>query len=88
MTLDENIRQLRDSLTVTSAQALRHETRLKEHQQWLEDNEMAYTRLRIAIGEVVAVQLVTEQKLQRLGDKLEGLIDALRTGRANGHPQP
>ena len=40
MTLEENIQQLRESLTVTSAQTLRHETRLKEHRQWLEDCEM------------------------------------------------
>jgi hypothetical protein len=41
MTLEENIQRLRDSLTVTSAQTLRHETRLKEHQEWLEANELA-----------------------------------------------
>jgi hypothetical protein len=42
MTLEENIQQLRDSLTVTSAQVLRHETRLKEHQQWLEQMELSF----------------------------------------------
>jgi len=36
VTLEENIQQLRDSLVVTSAQTLRHETRVKEHQQWLD----------------------------------------------------
>ena len=35
MSLEENIRQLRDSLTVTSAQTLRHETLLKDHAEWL-----------------------------------------------------
>jgi hypothetical protein len=35
MSLEENIRQLRDSLTVTSAQTLRRETLLKDHAEWL-----------------------------------------------------
>ena len=54
MTLEENIRELRESLIVTSAQTLRHETRLKEHQQWLEDNELAYARHRIMMAEIDA----------------------------------
>src|ERR1700678_1075578 len=45
VTLEENIQQLRDSLVVTSAQTLRHETRIKEHQQWLEQMELAFARM-------------------------------------------
>jgi chromosome segregation ATPase len=45
VTLEENIQQLRDSLAVTSAQTLRHETRIKEHQQWLEQMELAFARM-------------------------------------------
>jgi hypothetical protein len=45
VTLEENIQQLRDSLAVTSAQTLRHETRVKEHQQWLEQMELAFARM-------------------------------------------
>jgi|HubBroStandDraft_2_1064218.scaffolds.fasta_scaffold600151_2 hypothetical protein len=45
MTLEENIQQLRESLAVTSAQTLRHETRIKEHQQWLEQMELAFARM-------------------------------------------
>lgn len=84
MSLEENIQQLRDSLTVTSAQTLRHETRIKEHQQWQEDMELAFARMAKAHAEfdenmtrIAAAQLVTEEKLH-------GLIDALRRG-TNGH---
>ena len=48
MTLEENIQQLRDSLAVTSAQTLRHETRIKEHQQWLEQMELAFARMAVS----------------------------------------
>jgi len=46
VTLEENIQQLRDSLSVTSAQTLRHETRIKEHQQWLEQMEIAFASVK------------------------------------------
>jgi hypothetical protein len=39
MSLEENIQKLRDSLTVTSAQALRHETLLKDHAEWLQAHD-------------------------------------------------
>jgi hypothetical protein len=45
MTLEENIRELRDGLTVTSAQTLLHERRLKDHQQWMEDMDRAFARM-------------------------------------------
>jgi hypothetical protein len=41
MTLDENINKLRESLTVTSAQALRHEAMLKDHAEWLQAHDKA-----------------------------------------------
>ena len=82
---------MRDSPTVTSAQTLRHETRLKEHQQWVEDMERAFARMAARdeihsarmeeldekITRIAVAQLLTEEKLQ-------GLIDALRRG-SNGH---
>ena len=66
MTLEENIRELRESLIVTSAQALRHETRLKEHQQWLEDNEMAYARHRAMLVEHVAMMTEIDANMERV----------------------
>jgi hypothetical protein len=91
MSLEENIQQLRDALAVASAMTLRHETRVKEHQQWLEEMELAFARMakqdeihaeRMSefdhkMTQVAAAQLLTEEKLQ-------GLIDALRRG-SNRH---
>ena len=91
MTLEENIQQLRDSLTVTSAQTLRHETRLKEHQQWLEDNEAAFAKHRAAMVEldenitrIAAAQLVNEEGLADLKKAMSSFLDGLRLG-GNGH---
>lgn len=91
MTLEENIQQLRDYLTVTSAQTLRHETRLKEHQQWLEDCEMVLGKILLAqketdenITRLSAAQLVTEEGLAELQKKVDHFLDGLRRG-GNGH---
>lgn len=91
MTLEENIQQLRDSLTVTSAMALRQETRIKEHQQWLEDNELAYAKHRIAMAEINAkldraatLQAANEEGLKELRETLRAFIDSMRKG-GNGH---
>jgi hypothetical protein len=98
MTLEETIQQLRDSLTVNAAQTLRHETRLKEHQQWLEEMELAFARMAARdeihsakmaefddkMTQVAAAQLLTEERLAVLWNKLDGLIDVLRRG-GNGH---
>ena len=82
---------MRDSLTVTSAMTLRHEGRLKEHQQWLEDNELAYTRHRIAMAEinatmkqVLAIQAENAERWRRLEAKMDAFIDSLQKG-GNGH---
>jgi hypothetical protein len=45
MTLEGDIRELRDGLTVTSAQSLLHERRLKDHRQWMEGMERAFARM-------------------------------------------
>jgi hypothetical protein len=66
MTLEENIQQLRDSLTVTSAQVLRHETRLKDHQKWLEDNELAYQKHRIMMAEHDAKMVDLDDKITKI----------------------
>jgi predicted nucleic acid-binding Zn-ribbon protein len=42
--LEDNIRKLRESLTVTSAQVLRHEDAIKDHDEWLRSHELAMTR--------------------------------------------
>jgi hypothetical protein len=98
MTLEENIQQLRDSLTVTSAQALRHETRLKEHQQWLEQMELSFARMAKLnemhaekmiefdekMTQVAAAQLLNEEGLADLKNTVKSFIEGLRRG-GNGH---
>jgi hypothetical protein len=76
---------------VTAAQTLRHEDRLKEHQQWLEENELAYAKHRAMLVEHVAMMAGLDEKLTQIAaaqlvteEKLNGLIDALRRG-GNGH---
>jgi chromosome segregation ATPase len=87
----EGIARLNDTQTVTAAQTSRHEDRVKEHQQWLEDNKLAYTRHREAMAEfdqkmtqLSAAQLLNEEKWRELQAKLDGFIDGLRRG-GNGH---
>lgn len=101
MTLEENIQQLRDSLTVTSAQTLRHETRLKDHQQWTGDIERAFTRIAALdqvhsekmvkldgkITQIAAAALLSEEKISRLSAKVDAFIDFMRKG-GNGHHSP
>ena len=98
MTLEENIRELRDGLTVTSAQTLLHERRIKDHQQWMEDMERTFARIAALhqihsekmvefdekMTQVTAAQLLTEEKLQILSNKMDAFIDSMRKG-GNGH---
>jgi hypothetical protein len=98
MTLEENIEILRDSLTVTAAQTLRHETRLKEHQQWLEQMELSFARMAKLnemhaekmiefdekMTQVAAAQLLNEEGLADLKNTVKSFIEGLRRG-GNGH---
>ena len=77
MTLEENIQQLRDSLAVTSAQTLRHETRIKEHQLWLEQMELAFARM-AARHEVHECEMEEIRKADaERGRKLDERIDLI-----------
>jgi hypothetical protein len=98
MTLEETIQQLRDSLTVSAAQTLRHETRLKEHQQWLEQMELSFARTARLnemhaekmlefdekMTQVAAAQLLNEEGLADLKNTVKSFIEGLRRG-GNGH---
>ena len=44
MELEDNIRKLRESLTVTSAQVLRHEDAIKDREEWLRSHVLAMSR--------------------------------------------
>jgi len=98
MTLEEIVQQLKDAQTVTGAQTLHHEARLKEHHQWLEDNELAYAKHRemmadldIKITQIAAAQLLSEEATRELKAAqtateaaLKAFIDSLRKA-GNGH---
>ncbi len=91
MTLEEIVAQLKDAQTVTGAQTLRHEARLKEHQQWLEDNELAYSRHRemmadidLKITQIAAAHVLTEEAQKATEASLQAFINSLRKG-GNGH---
>jgi hypothetical protein len=98
MTLEENIQQLRDSLAVNSAMTVRHEARVKEHQEWMGQMELAFARMAARdeihsarmeeldekITQIAAAQLLNDERLAALWSKLDGFIDALRRG-GNGH---
>jgi hypothetical protein len=89
--LEATVREVEESAIVRNAQVLRHETRVKEHQQWQEQMELAFARMAAQdeihsakmlefdgkMTQLAAAQVLTEEKLQ-------GLIDALRRG-SNGH---
>jgi len=82
--LEASMKELEDAAIVRNAQTLRHETRVQEHQQWLEEMELAFAKMAAQhiefdqkMTQLAAAQLLTEEKLQ-------GLIDALRRG-GNGH---
>jgi post-segregation antitoxin (ccd killing protein) len=77
--LEENVRKMREALTVTSAMALRNETRAKEHQEWLEEQQAAIARHQAWLEEHEAV-------MRRVDDKLERIADLILRGRGeNGH---
>lgn len=94
MTLEENIQQLRDALTVTSAQTLRHETRLKDHEQWLEehearakahqdwlvDHERAWERHELAIA-------AFDERMAQLQDKIDKIADLILRGKGGNGDQ-
>ncbi len=84
MTLEEIVQKLRDAQTVTAAQTLRHETRIKEHQQWLEDNELAYARHRIWQAEFEQNMSRLEAAQRETAESLKAFLDGLRKG-TNGH---
>ena len=69
MTLEENIQQLRDSLTVNSAMTVRHETRVKEHQKWLEDMELAFARM-------AAAHEAQERRMARFDKRMDQIAKA------------
>ncbi len=72
MDLEENIRKLREALAVNSAMTLKHEARLREHQEWLEANEHAWAKWREIAAQHAAMMIQLDQKLDRIADLILG----------------
>ena len=77
--LEENVRKMREALTVTSAMALRNETRIKEHQEWLEAQQAAIARHQAWLDQ-------HEAAMHSLTEKIDRIADLILRGRGgNGH---
>jgi hypothetical protein len=77
--LEALIERLREASIVTSAIVLRHEERIKEHEEWLRQMELAAARH----GEFVAY---SEGFMMRLNEKLDRLADLiLKAHTTNGN---
>jgi hypothetical protein len=80
----QQLKELKDAQTVTGAQTLRHEERLKEHEQWLRDNELAYARHREIVEQHDRMMADFALGMQDLKASIQALTDSLRKG-GNGH---
>jgi len=87
---EEAIQQLKDAMTVTASMALRQESRVKEHQEWIIANEAAVARHREwlndherrikAHGEWLEEHEAAMRELDRKLDRLADLILKGRSG--------
>jgi hypothetical protein len=68
------VQEMREALEVDAAMILRHEDRIKEHQEWLRENEVAMARI--------------EELLARTGANLDRLADLILRGRPTNGNQP
>lgn len=68
--MNEDLRQLVKELSeanlVTSASVRRHEDRIKEHEEWLRQNELSLARHRGWLEQHEAVMASIDEKLEKL----------------------
>jgi predicted nucleic acid-binding Zn ribbon protein len=85
MDLEDNIRKLRESLTVTSAQVLRHEDAIKDHEEWLRSHELAMSEFRKAQVEAAArhdkemaeIRAEARERGEALDKRIEKLVSGI-----------
>jgi hypothetical protein len=70
MNLDEMIKRLEDALVVNTAMALQHQERIKEHDQWLRDLELALQAHNRAMQKHDQAMAELDVKLDRIADLL------------------
>ena len=78
--LEELIEQMREANRVAFAMALRHEDRIKEHDEWLRENELALARHREFLAQHEAMLVALDAKLNAIAD----LILKGHTGNGSG----
>jgi collagenase-like PrtC family protease len=64
--LRQLVKQMRDALVVDAAVKLRHQDRIKEHQEWLRQNELATARHHEFIAPHEAMMARIEEDLRLL----------------------
>lgn len=80
MNFEEAIQQLKDAMTVTHAMALRQESRLHEHQEWIVANERAIARHREWLERHEAAMDAHDRAMARLDEKLDRIADLITKG--------
>jgi hypothetical protein len=79
---EEAIQQLKDAMTVTASMALRQESRLKEHQEWIIANEAAVARHRERLKAHAEWLEEHQAAMRELDRKLDRLADLILKGRS------
>jgi hypothetical protein len=70
--LRQQVKEMREAMAVGSAATLRHENRIKEHQQWLEDLTRAWVRHQEFIAQHEAVMARIEENIQKITELILG----------------
>jgi predicted nucleic acid-binding Zn-ribbon protein len=79
MELEDNIRRLRESLTVTSAQVLRHEDAIKDHEEWLRSHELAMSKSAARHDkEMAEIRAAGKALDKRIADLVSGIGEFMR----------
>jgi hypothetical protein len=80
-------RELEEALVVTNRIQNRHAHMIEDHQRWLEEHTRWMDRHQAwaektdkLVNQLVAAQLASEERLQRLEATVEKFIDSLRRG--------
>jgi hypothetical protein len=88
--LRQQVKEMREAMLVSDAMTLRHEDRIKEHQQWLEEMERAEARhgeLTVKHHEFIAqheaMMALLDEKLNRIADLI--IKGHTQNGNKNGN---
>jgi hypothetical protein len=91
--LEKAMKELEEATVITAAQSSRHEDRIKQHQAWMEQMEVAFARMAKQqetfeatmddyLTKIAASHLLTEESLRQLDAKIKAWLDARGS---NGH---